>query len=235
MDELLTLKQIAQHLQVSERTVFRLLERGELPGLKVGGHWRFRRGVVDYWLDMRMGRMEGLALLGLDIDQGRDGLSLSDALALENALVIVPPGSRREVIEAFVGAVSLPEAVNPDEVLNRVWAREELSSTALPGGTALLHTSRWETRTLRQGNLLAIGRLTAPVDFGAMDGQPTDILFLLLAGNTQQHLGLLARATILCRHNGFLPQLREATTPDTVVSLVRRTEALALASVVMAH
>jgi excisionase family DNA binding protein len=47
MQEVLTLKQLAEHLQLSERTIYRLLERGELPGFKVGGHWRFRRAVVD--------------------------------------------------------------------------------------------------------------------------------------------------------------------------------------------
>jgi PTS system nitrogen regulatory IIA component len=229
MDDLLTLKQIAQHLQVSERTVFRLLERGELPGLKVGGHWRFRRAVVDYWLDMRMSRMEGLALLDPGSDQGGEASTLRTALALENALLPLPPGSRREVIESFVGMITLPEAVDPGEVLDRVWAREELSSTAVHGGAALLHTSRWESRTLKHGNLLAIGRLAEPVDFGAVDGRPTDLLFLILAGSPQEHLALLARTTRLCRQPRFLTQLREATTPRAVLNLVRRGEAMALA------
>jgi PTS system nitrogen regulatory IIA component len=228
MDDVLTLKQIAQHLQVSERTIFRLLERGELPGFKVGGHWRFRRGVVDYWLDMRMGRMGTGELLDLDKDRGHQPLPLSDALAPENALLIVPKGSRREVIESFIGSVRLPEAVERREVVRRVWAREELASTALSDGVALLHTSRWEARTLQEGNLCAIGRLTAPVDFGALDGLPTGLLFLLLAPNAQQHLLLLTRATRLCRHPGFLPLLRAAATPAAVIRLVRQTEGLAL-------
>lgn len=230
MGDLLSLKQIAQHLQVSERTVFRLLQRGELPGLKVGGQWRFRRDVVDYWLDMRMTRMEGLTLLDPDADQQGGSFFLGGALSVENALILVPQGSRRDVIQSFVSLVSLPEAVNPGEVIDRVWAREELSSTAVRDGAALLHTSRWESRTLLHGNLLAIGRLTAPVDFGAVDGRPTDILFLILAASAQEHLGLLARATRLCRQPGFLSELRLAATPQAVLALVRRGEAVALAS-----
>lgn len=226
MDDVLTLKQLAQHLQVSERTVFRLLERGELPGFKVGGHWRFRRGVVDYWLDLRMGRMGAEELLDLDLDPGAPFLPLSDALAPENALLVIPPGSRRQVIEAFIGSVTLPASVDPDEVLGRVWAREELSSTALTDGVALLHTARWEARTLPQGNLVAVARLIEPLDFGALDGRDTDLLFLLLSGSSPQQLLLLTRATRLCRHPGFLALLRSADTPAAALSLIRQTEAL---------
>ncbi|HEU5153949.1 MAG TPA: PTS sugar transporter subunit IIA [Gemmatimonadales bacterium] len=223
MDELLTLKQIAQHLQVSERTVFRLLEHGELPGLKVGGQWRFRRRVVDYWLDLRMDRMASVEVFDA-APEASSSRPLSDALAPENALVVIPPGSRRDVIESFIGAIALPEAVDADEVVNRVWAREELSSTALREGVALLHTSRWETRTLSHGNLFAVGRLAEATDFGALDGQPTDHLFLLLAGSAPQHLGLLARATRLCREPGFLAGLRAAASAHAVMRLIRHTE-----------
>ena len=51
--EVLTVAQLAELLQVDERTVRRLAARGELPGRKVGRDWRFsRRSVLD-WLDGR--------------------------------------------------------------------------------------------------------------------------------------------------------------------------------------
>ena len=71
MSDVLTLKQLAEHLQLSERTIYRLLGRGQLPGLKVGGHWRFRRSVVDYWMDLRMGRISSADLRDMDQEIGR--------------------------------------------------------------------------------------------------------------------------------------------------------------------
>ncbi len=41
--EILTLQQTAEYLQISERTVHRMVKRGELPGVQVGGQWRFDR------------------------------------------------------------------------------------------------------------------------------------------------------------------------------------------------
>jgi excisionase family DNA binding protein len=41
--EILTLQQAAEMLQISERTIQRMLKKGEIPGTQVGGQWRFDR------------------------------------------------------------------------------------------------------------------------------------------------------------------------------------------------
>jgi excisionase family DNA binding protein len=43
-DEILTLKEVAQYLKLAEQTAYRLVAEGKLPGFKVGGSWRFRKG-----------------------------------------------------------------------------------------------------------------------------------------------------------------------------------------------
>ncbi len=47
----LTIKELAKYLNVTERTIYNLLERGELPGFKVGVNWRFRREDIDKWIE----------------------------------------------------------------------------------------------------------------------------------------------------------------------------------------
>lgn len=47
MEKYLTVTQVAELLQLSEKTVYRLAQRGELPAFKVGGSWRFRRNDID--------------------------------------------------------------------------------------------------------------------------------------------------------------------------------------------
>jgi PTS system nitrogen regulatory IIA component len=224
MPDVLTLKQLAEHLQLSERTIYRLLGRGQLPGFKLGGHWRFRRSVVDYWLDLRMGRISSAELQEMDQEWLTTPLSLSDALAEENALLPLTGESTHDIIRDLLRAVAFPELVDADQVLTRVWEREELSSTATDGGVAFLHTARWDGRVMHRHNLFAIGRLKAAVDFGAMDGGRTDVLLLLLARDARQHLILLAKAARLCRQSGFLEGIRNASSSRDVVNLVRNTE-----------
>ncbi|MFL5496782.1 MAG: PTS sugar transporter subunit IIA [Gemmatimonadales bacterium] len=224
LPDLITLKQVADRLQLSERTLYRLLQRGELPGRKVGGQWRFRMSEVDYWLDIRLGRMRVSELRQLEGGDGAPAISLSQALLPKNALLAVPSGTPLEVVTRFVQAVSYPEPIDPQLVAARVWERETLSSTATVDGVAFLHTARWESRVMLQSPLVAFGRLPTPVDFGAIDGTPTDLLFLLLATDDRTHLTLLAKAARLCRDPRLLAGLRAAPSAREVVNLIRTSE-----------
>ncbi len=62
--EILTIKQVAEYLKVTERTIYRLAGAKKIPAFKVGGTWRFARADIDAWIKQQS--MEGL-------DTGRDG------------------------------------------------------------------------------------------------------------------------------------------------------------------
>jgi excisionase family DNA binding protein len=55
-DEILEVKDVAQILKVSTRTVIRLAERGELTAFKVGDLWRFRRSDVNDYIERQIQR-----------------------------------------------------------------------------------------------------------------------------------------------------------------------------------
>jgi nitrogen PTS system EIIA component len=205
--------------------VYRLLERGDLPAVKVGGQWRFRKAAVDEWLDVTMQRLDADSLQALegDAEVGPGIPRVADLIAPENARIVVPAGSQEAVIRAFAGAVQFPEGVSPELVCERVLERERLCSTALSGGVALLHTARTRPRVLREHDLVAIGRVESPVEFGALDGSVTDTLILLLGRSERSQLALLAKLTRLCQEPGFLASLRSAKDAEQVIALVRDT------------
>jgi len=47
----MTINDLSIYLQVSKSSLYKLAQRGLLPGQKVGKHWRFRRKAIDRWLD----------------------------------------------------------------------------------------------------------------------------------------------------------------------------------------
>jgi excisionase family DNA binding protein len=59
--EILTIKQVADYLKVTERTIYRLAAAKKIPAFKVGGTWRFRRVDIDGWIAAQSGTMEGQA------------------------------------------------------------------------------------------------------------------------------------------------------------------------------
>ncbi len=49
-DEIMTIKELATYLKVTEKSIYRLLSNSKLPAFKVGGTWRFRREEIDKWI-----------------------------------------------------------------------------------------------------------------------------------------------------------------------------------------
>jgi excisionase family DNA binding protein len=45
-----TLREVAQYLKVTERTIYRLVAEQRIPAFKVGGSWRFRQADLDEWI-----------------------------------------------------------------------------------------------------------------------------------------------------------------------------------------
>ncbi|NKL02981.1 helix-turn-helix domain-containing protein [Rhizobium leguminosarum bv. viciae] len=49
-DEILTIKELASYLKIAEKTAYRFVSEGRIPGFKVGGSWRFRRSEIKRWI-----------------------------------------------------------------------------------------------------------------------------------------------------------------------------------------
>ena len=47
LNEILDLKNAAKFLHLNERTLYRLVKNGEIPGIKVGGQWRFSKKCIE--------------------------------------------------------------------------------------------------------------------------------------------------------------------------------------------
>jgi PTS system nitrogen regulatory IIA component len=225
MPDLLTTRQLAEYLQLSERSVYRLLERGEIPAVKVGGQWRFRKSAVDEWLDLQVHDMPAAELdetFGDALEHGTP--AIADLLSAENIFLDLPTGSPTEVLIAFVRRLRLPEPVDRDLLGKRLLEREELCTTALPDGVAVPHTPRTRERLLRHHDLVAVGRTIAPIEFGALDGKPTQIFVLVLARDERAHLVLVARVVRLARDTSVLAVLRSAETAANVLATIAAAE-----------
>lgn len=224
MAEFMTTRQLARYLQLSERSVYRLLERGEVPAVKVGGQWRFRRSAVDQWLDVRLGRVGAEALARLGREEG-GRTQLSSLIEPANVMLDLPAGAKPDVLAAMVERLVLPEPVDRSVLLTRLLEREALCTTALAGGIAVPHTARSGARLLSSHDRVALGRLAEPVDYGALDGSRTDLLFLVLARDERSHLILLAKVARLAGEKTLAGVLRTSDDPAAIIAALRDAEA----------
>jgi nitrogen PTS system EIIA component len=101
--------------------------------------------------------------------------------------------------------------------------RERLGSTGIGEGIAIPHG-----KIVKLGRLFGfLARLERPIDFDALDGQPVDILFLLLApeGAGADHLKALAQIARVLREPGLLDRIRAAREADAIYAILSQISA----------
>lgn len=229
----MTLGEVAAFLGWTPRFVERLAVGGRMPGREIDGRWIFeRRDLID-WLDQKLQTLDSAEVGALEQALARD-LSRETAPAPTTGLIAarlhedaidleLPATDREGVLRGLVALATATDHVTESaELLESIRERELLCSTALPGGVAIVHPRRPSPRWSRRP-LLALARTTAPVDFGAVDDQPTRLFFLLLSHGERAHLHVLARLIRVLR-GARLPALHGAPNPASVLEIIRRAE-----------
>jgi len=60
-EKYMTVEEVAKYLQLHTQTVSRMAQRGDLPAVKIGRHWRFRKDTLDAFLEEQAAKMLTLA------------------------------------------------------------------------------------------------------------------------------------------------------------------------------
>jgi len=206
---------LASYLHLTPSQIRRMVDRGRLPGRKIGGEWRFSEAEIHHWLEAKIGASEDdeeLARMEDVLQRGatKPDVSIADLLPMEAIAIPLNARTRVRVIERMVEtAASTGWVWDPEKMIEAVEARETLHSTALDNGVALLHPRRPLASILAQP-FLALGRTFKGIPFGDSQGRLTDVFFLILSVDDAGHLRTLARLSRFVGEPRFLENLRGA-------------------------
>jgi PTS system nitrogen regulatory IIA component len=221
------MEQLAAYLQRDVREVGKLASRGHLPGRKVGGEWRFARAEINHWIETQMHSYTDKELTAIETIGNRAGESAPlIASLLSEASVAVPlaASTKSSVLRELVSLAEQSWQIHDiDAIRDAVRTREEMGSTALPNGVAIPHPRRPQPKALGE-SVLAYGRTSTGIAFGAPAGGLTDIFFLVCCRDDGTHLRVLARLTRMLMRPGFLDELRAAETASETWELLANAE-----------
>ena len=218
---------LAAYLHMMPATVVKLAERGKLPGRRVGGEWRFSAAEIHHWLEDRIGLSDDEALVHMEgaLDRAAEvaavkEVSIADLLKLEAIEVPLNARTRTSVIAKMTQLAARTHLLwDPAKMAEAVRAREEMHSTALDNGVALLHPRRPMPAILAEA-VLALGITPGGIPFGS-GGSLTDIFFLICSTSDHEHLRILARLSRVINDQNFLAALRAADNPAALHRLIR--------------
>jgi PTS system nitrogen regulatory IIA component len=223
--DMMDMEQLAAYLRRDVREVGKLASRGHLPGHKVGGQWRFALAEINSWLETQLPEYTDAQLAQFESGRSNasDDLLLTSLMSEACTAVPLPASTRASVLKELVTLAEQSwQVYDPEAILDAVRRREEIASTALPGGVAIPHP-RPLPGALGE-SLVAYGRTIAGIPFGAPTGGLTDIFFLVCCRDDRTHLGVLARLTRLLQRPGFLDDLRAAQTATDTLGIIATAE-----------
>ena len=222
--EILTIRQLADYLMVSEKTVYRMLDRNQLPAVRVGAQWRFRKADIDSWLTDEVRRVEVEGQRGaLDAHEPSD-IAIAPLLQPENVWLSVAPSSRDELLSFLTREASLDPHVDRDQLFRSIRDRESICSTAVLESAAFPHpTDPRPFRFSRKRILLAV--LSKPLEFLDPHGHRPRIVAAILARSVQGQLLAFSRAIKMFASPSIIDRMTGARTADEAIALVADLEA----------
>ncbi len=216
VDNILTLDELSKYLKMDVQEIVDLVEAGEIPGIKIGNQWRFRRNSIDDWLENRSTEnLEKTALRNVVnrfLDYTQESYIKTDMKARNRFEVLA---------EMAQFARNNNVCVKQQWLYDVLLKREQLLSTGIGNSIAFLHPRRIYASKIKQPSVL-LGISRNGVKFRSPDDKPVNLFFLLLLKNDKQHLFCLSYLSQLFNQGGLREKILKEHRPDKILELLIR-------------
>jgi PTS system nitrogen regulatory IIA component len=145
-------------------------------------------------------------------------MQLHDFLDFESIRVGLSGGNKRKLLQLMGQLAAARLGLEPAAIIETLAERERLGTTGFGNGVAIPHGKVEGLKSI----YAMVVRLAEPVDYKAIDGQPVDLVFLLLSPPDAgaEHLKALAAVSRVVRHGPTLEKLRGARSRDAFAAVL---------------
>ena len=234
--QILSLEEVAEYLHLTQDDIAHRAKANEIPHEQRGHRLVFSKDAIDEWASQRVLSLpdKRLAAYHQKSTHGTREILPHQTLLPQ----MIEPGfiapallakTKSSILHELVALAETTGRLNdPQSLLASLEAREALCSTGMPGGFALPHP-RVPDPYLFASSFIVVGRTLQEIHFGAPDGQPTTLFFLICCQDDRLHLHTLARLCLMARNTKVLDQLRLAPDAPSMREALLAAEAEALA------
>lgn len=216
----LKIKNVAEMLGVSEKTVKQWISDNKIPVYKIHHSYRFVESEIREW--MLKNKMLVTAK-SLETGVHRSSLALSSLILKGGVHYRTEGGDISSVMRNAVSHLpSLPD-VSREDLIRNLLEREELMTTAVGQGIAIPHP-RQIALTNPESQMVAVCFLKNPVNFRALDGKNVTVLFIVLSANQKRHLEILSQISYCCQQEEFKNLLKKQAEQSVLLSYIEKKE-----------
>ncbi|MBF0479814.1 MAG: PTS sugar transporter subunit IIA [Candidatus Omnitrophica bacterium] len=220
----MTTKDLAEYLKLNEKTIIKMAQNKELPGVKVGNQWRFHLGTIDQHLKTS----SALPVKNEDFNYGQrtseEILSLS-RLTDENLIELnLKAKNKDDLLKKLVKiAVDAGITDKSKDLLEQLKKRETMLTTAIGNGVAVPHLRNPSNIYFSKPSII-IARCVDGIDYNAPDNKKVHLFIMVCAMNEYIHLRLLSNVARLLRSKTFLTTVLEAETSLDILKSIMQHE-----------
>ena len=155
-------------------------------------------------------------------------MNISDLLRPDAVLASLKVQSKKQLLQELAQRAAQQSTIAERRIFETLTERERLGSTGVGQGIAVPHGRLAEVQQI----LGVFARLETPIDYDAVDKQPVDLVFMLLAPDAAgaDHLKALARVSRLLRNQQTCEKLRAATKAEALYAILTEPAASARAA-----
>ncbi len=216
--KLMTLSEVAGYLQVAEKTVMRMINRGEIPAVKIGSQWRFSHSMIDDWIlsNMQVVPKNDIAKL---MEEQHDLVPLSRLVHIDQVIMEIKPGNKREILSQLIKPLIAMDQIRDEKsYLDILMSREEMMTTAI-GPIAFPHARNPRENESAEPQII-IGICPEGTDFGSLDGSLTYLFMLPFTDSEIIHLRLMAKMAGLFKDGENVRKVLNARKKEHVVGVL---------------
>jgi len=215
----MSIKEVAEYLKVSDAVIKEMIKAKTLKKTGIAANVKIQKADVDEWLaGLNENEVENLSMK-------RVICHFQDYFKLENIFMDFEADNKYEAIGIMSKKAKELGIVKDHKWLYEiVVAREELVSTAVGKGVAMLHPRQMHPIKITRPSVM-FGRTIEPVEFDAPDDKPVNLFFMLLLHNDKQHLFSLSFISKFLMNEGNIDILTKAKTEQDVYKAIIGTEA----------
>ncbi len=224
-DRLLALKEMAAYLSINERTLLKLVSEGEVPGVKIGSQWRFRKAMIDAWLDDQMlGVVPRRFEVKGTVSSHRRMLALESCFQPNHIIPELAATTKLGVVEELAGLANRLGLVRDQAwFVHALIERENIMPSAVGNGVAFLHTMyRHPEQVVKP--FMVLGRSARGVEFDALDNKATHLFFVLGLKFHELYLPWLAKLSQMFGRAEATRALLEAPQAEAIFEVLRTVE-----------
>ena len=145
-------------------------------------------------------------------------MPLSDLIDTRSVVGVLRPTSKKQLLQLMAERAAERTGMDGRGIFDALLAREKLGSTGVGHGVAIPHAKLPKL----PGIVGLFARLERPIEYEALDDEPIDLVFLLLAPEQAgaEHLKALARVSRILRDKATASRLRGTFDPDALFSIL---------------